>query len=62
MLDFKHEVSVCNLILRKFDEDLSQKVSKASFKEIYEYCHNNFEAKGSLDSEFDKKVKGVLSK
>ena len=51
---------MCNMIIRKFDEDMSLKAAKTTIMEIYQYCHKNFEAKGSLDAELDEKLNLAL--
>ena len=51
---------MCNMIIRKFDEDMSLKAAKTTIKEIYQYCHKHFEVKGSLDAELDEKLNIAL--
>ena len=37
-----------NIVIRSFDEFISLKADKTSIQEVYRYCDERFESKGSL--------------
>ena len=47
VIDFKYDIEKCNLIIRKFDEDLTHKIDKTALNVLQAYCDDRFELKGA---------------
>ena len=55
-MDYQTEINTVQVIVRKFDEDITKKADKHSIKTIYATMNTDFEKKGQLTKEFDKEI------